>query len=448
MQTRVTLNSIDAGPRIQSGRLYYGWVIVAVSLLLLVGSLSVQLSFGLFLKPLSEQFGWSRAAVSGAISLLMAVSGLIAMLMGRATDRYGPRAAMLPGVIIGALSCALLSRIDSLWQFYLLYGVGGGLLAGCTYTPSVTAVSRWFDAQRRTSAIGLVLLGPIIGQMILSPVIARVINASGWRTAWIVFAPIIVVCGLPALVLVGRKPPAHETVAAAAEGQVGTAGQVRTPGRVRTAKRMRGDEPGTGPSRSGLSTREACKTFSFWILMLAGAVIGMGFTSWAAHVVPYATDRGVSSSAAALILTVGSAGGLAGSLLAGAFTARVGFKYALLGLTALNGVMLLLFIPAASVWAFYLLGAILGFAFNALNPVRVTVIPSLFGGKAMGSIVGLSVLSFCMGSVAGPFLAGYIFDSTGGYTVAFVIFGVLLAVGALFLNFLRIPDRANPDSPA
>ncbi len=163
----------------RSSRPSYGWVIVAVSFILLVGSFGTQLCFGLFLKPLAEEFGWSRAAVSVAMSLLMAVSGLMGVAMGRVTDRWGPRAAIAPGVFIGAASFVLMSRIDSLWQFYVLFGVGGGILAGCGYTPSVTTVSKWFDAGRRTMAIGVALLGIIVGQMVLSPVIAGVIEGSG-----------------------------------------------------------------------------------------------------------------------------------------------------------------------------------------------------------------------------------------------------------------------------
>jgi MFS family permease len=402
------------------GRRSYGWVIVAASFVLLIGSFGTQMCFGLFVKPLTEQFGWSRAGVSGAMSLLMAVAGLMGVVMGRATDRYGARAAIAPGVVIGALSYLLMSKMDSLWEFYLLFGVGGGILAGCSYTPTVTAVSKWFDARNRTMAIGVALLGPIIGQMILSPVVSAVIEGSGWRAAWVVLAVVAFVCGLPALVLMGKRPAMGEM-----------AGSRNAAGRA------------APPAGRGLTAGETAKTPAFWILMVAGAVLGLGFYAFTAHVVPYATDVGISTTAAALILTVSSAGGAAGTLLAGAITTRLGYRWTLLVLTALNGVALFLFIGAGSVWVFYFLAVILGFAFSAVVPVRMGVLPTLFGLRAIGTIIGFTSLSFSLGAIAGPFVAGYIFDSTASYDLAFVIFGILLMIGAATLYFLRVP-KADP----
>jgi len=410
---------------VTSGRRSFGWVIVAATFVLLIGSFGTQMCFGLFLKPLAEEFGWSRAGVSGAMSLLMAVSGIIGVAMGRVTDRYGARAAIAPGVAIGALSYVLMARMDSLWEFYLLFGVGGGILAGCSYTPAVTAVSNWFDARQRTMAIGVALLGPVVGQMILSPVISKVIEGAGWRTAWVVLGIVALVCGLPALVVMGRKP-------------------------VTAAEAAGADSAGGHPARpraEGLSAGEAAKTLAFWISMVAGFVLGLGFYAFAAHVVPYATDVGMSTTAAALILTVSSIGGAAGTLLAWAITAKLGYRWALVVLTALNGVAMLLFIVAGSAWAFYLLAVLVGFAFSAVVPVRMGVVPPLFGLRAIGTIIGYAALAFSVGAIIGPFLAGYVFDSTASYDLAFLICGILLIVGAATLCFLRVPRASAAPEP-
>jgi MFS family permease len=382
--------------------------------------------FGLFLKPLTEQFGWSRAGVSGAMSLLMAVSGVMGVLMGRVTDRYGARTAVVPGVVIGAVSYALMYRMDSLWEFYLLFGVGGGILAGCTYTPAIAAVSNWFDAERRTMAIGVALLGPVVGQMILSPVMSGVIEGYGWRTAWVVLGIVAFVCGVPAMAVIGKRP----VIAQQAAGARSAGG--------RDAR----------PAAEGLSVGEAAKTRAFWILTVAGAVLGLGFYAFTAHVVPYATDVGVSATAAALILTVSSIGGVAGTLLAWAVTARLGYRWTLLLLTALNGVAMLLFIMAGSMGAFYLLAVIIGFAFSAVVPVRMGVVPSFFGLRAIGAIIGFSALAFSVGAIVGPFLAGYVFDATASYDLAFLICGILLMAGAAALYFLRAPKADRVPGPA
>ncbi len=404
-------------PALTGRRPSYGWVIVTVSFILLVGSFGTQLCFGLFLKPLAEEFGWSRAAVSGGMSLLMAVSGLAGIFMGKATDKWGARAAIAPGLVLGAIGYLLLSRMNHLWEFYVCFGIGGGLLAGCSYTPAVTIVSDWFGPRQRTLAIGIALLGVIAGQMILSPVISGVIEADGWRTGWWVLAIVGFVCGLPALAL-ARKNPDGEAALAAERHQAG----------------------GAGPG--GLTAAESAHTLAFWILMASGAAIGMGFYAFNAHIVSYATDVGLTAEKAALIFTVSSVGGALGSVLAGATTHRLGHRWSLLLFTALNAVAMFLFIPAASAWVFYLFGAVLGFAFSGAVPVRMAVVPPLFGTRAVGAIIGLASASFSMGAIAGPFLAGYIFDSTGSYDLAFMIFGILLVLGAAWLYFLKAPKGA------
>jgi MFS family permease len=184
----------DGRSRRRPTRFSYGWVIVAASLVLLVGSFGVQLSFGVFLKPLIAEFGWTRAGASGAMSLAMGVSGLIGVLMGRLTDRFDVRAAIATAMVLGTACYILLATMDSLWQFYLYFGLGGGICIGSTYTPVSAIVSKWFQ-QRRALALGIALLGISVGQMVFSPVAARLIEDSGWRTTYVVLGIVIFSAG-------------------------------------------------------------------------------------------------------------------------------------------------------------------------------------------------------------------------------------------------------------
>jgi MFS family permease len=406
-------------------RLSFGWVIVAASLVMLVGAVGTQACFGLFLKPLSHDFGWSRAGVSGAMSLLLAVSGLMGVVMGRVTDRYGARAAMAPGIAIGTLSYALVSRIDSLWQFYLLVGLGGGILVGCANTPAVTAVSRWFGAQR-TTAIGILLLGPTLGQVVLAPSISSAMESWGWRDSWLLMAAVAFVCGLPALGLLDRR-------------------RLLAGG---SASRGSTDARKSGGHAEGLSGKEATRTVAFWILMATGVALGLGFWAFTAHIVAHATDAGVPATTAALILTLSSVGAAVGTLLAGPIAGKLGDRWALVLFTALHGVALLLFIAAGSVWAFSVLALVLGLAFGAVVPVRIGVAPRLFGLRALGTIIGFVTLSFSVGAIGGSFLTGYIFDTTGSYDLAFVLFGALLLADSFALLFLRVPTSILSADPA
>jgi MFS family permease len=397
-----------------------GWATVAVLFVLLVGAVGTQMCFGLFLKPLADGFGWSRAGVSGAMSLLMAVSGVVGVAMGKVTDRFGARTAIAPGILIGTVSYLLVSRVEALWQFYLLFGLGGGILIGCANTPAITSVSRRFGADGRTLAIGVVLLGSIVGQMALSPSISAVIVSFGWRPAWVIMAIVVLVCGLPSIAFLGRSRP----------------------GTGRPALSRGADAEGTEKGEEGLSWRGAARTLAFWVLIVTGVIFGLGFSAFSAHIVAYITDTGLSTTTAVMVFTVSSAGMVVGTLVAGAIATKLGDRLALVLLTALDGVVTALFVGARSAWRFYRLAVILGFAFSAVVPIRMGVVSPLFGLRAVGTIVGILSLSFSVGAIGGPFLTGYIFDAAGSYDPAFLIFGGLLLAAALALCFLRVPRAA------
>jgi MFS family permease len=387
----------------------FGWVIVVASLVLLVGSFGTQLTFGVFLKPLVAEFGWTRAAASGAMSLAMGVSGIIGVVMGRLTDRFDVRIAIGIAMAVGTACYVLLARMHSLWEFYLYFGLGGGICIGSTYAPVSAIVSKWFTTNRAL-ALGTALMGIGVGQMILSPVAARLIESSGWRTTYVVLGIVIFVCAAPALLVLGRRPPPP-----APTGR--HAGSATAPG---------GD---TRPAE-GMTTAQAARTAPFWMMMITGVAIASGFYIVAAHIVPAATDAGISPTAASLILTVSSLGGIPGTVI-GAWwlTKKLGNRRALLVLCAIQALALFLFVAASSLWAFNVVAILLGVSFSASTPVRQTMAPPLFGMKSIGAVLGYAYLAWSVGAVLGPFLGGLIHDLTQSYDLAFVLGGVLLVIG-------------------
>lgn len=398
-----------AGPGMKSDeRRSYGWVVVAAGIVMLAGFLGAQLSFGVFLRPLADQFGWSRAAVSGAMSLSMGFSGLIGVLMGRFTDKYSMSAVVALGMVAGAVSYFLLSKIGSLWQLYLCFGLGGGICSGCAYTPVSATVSKWF-VRKRALALGVAFTGIVVGQIVLSPALSHVIATQGWRTAYLVLALLVVVCGVPAIFLMARKPAAQEQSTA-------------DPGTVRGGQ-------GHGLLQ-GYSVAEAVRTPPFWMLMVTGLTIAAGFYTVIAHIVPYARDMKVSVGPAALILTMSGVGSLAGTLLASPLMERLSGRRTLLLLIVGQAAAMFLFIIAASTWSFYVVALLFGFSLGAASPVRMAMVPPLFGLRAVGAILGWCTFFWSVGGIVGPYLAGAVYDATGSYDIAFLTGGLLLLVGA------------------
>jgi MFS family permease len=403
-------------PHNRAARLSYGWVVVFASLVLLVGSFGTQLCFGVFLKPLIAEFGWTRAAASGAMSLAMGISGAIGVVMGRLTDRFDVRIPIGIAMALGTACYVLLANMHSLWQFYLYFGLGGGVCIGSTYAPVSAIVSKWFR-EKRALALGTALMGIGVGQMVLSPVTAHIIQRSGWRTAYVALGIVIFVCALPALFLLGRRPP--ET------------------GRPDRAGGPRG-WPAGGPtalSTEGMTTRQAARTAPFWMMMITGVSIAAAFYIIATHLVPAATDLGIAPTAAALILAVSGVAGIPGTLGGAWWLAEtLGHRRTLLVLCAGGAAALFLLVFTSSLWAFYVLAALLGFCFSASTPVRQAMAPPLFGLKSIGAVLGFAYLAWSVGAVAGPLLGGLIHDLTGSYDLAFVLGGVLLLVAMLSIH--------------
>lgn len=387
---------------------------VGASALLLFGSYGTMLSFGVFLKPLIDDFSWSRAVTSGAVSTVMGVSGLVGIVAGRLTDRYGARIPIIIGILIGGLSYWLMAYCDSLWQLYLYIGVGIGICTGSCYTPVNTIVSKWF-VKKRALALGIALLGITIGQMSLSPLIAQVIVAYSWRSAYIMMAAIVLITAVPAAVVLGKNPVQNnEASQSNAEGGAGGVAQ-----------------------RREWSAAEATRAASFWMLMITGFVISAGSYFVSTHIVAHATDHGIPPTLAALVLTVMGVGGIAGTLLAWSMTVRLGDRVAFLLLLVGQTVALLLLIWATNLWLLFALILFFGFAFGAAIPVRTSMIAHFFGGRSIGIIMGFASFAWAAGGVTGPVLAGYAFDSSQSYDIAFLAGGLLLLAGVLTVCFVK-----------
>jgi len=394
----------------------YGWAVVGSSILLLFGSFGAQQCFGVFLQPLVDEFCWTRAAISGAMSVVMGISGLCAVIMGRLTDKYPVSLIIGIGVLVGGLAYFLLSSVNSIWQFYLYFGAGIGICVGSCYTPVNATVSKWFS-EKRELAIGIAMLGITLGAMVLSPLLTHIILVYSWRTAYILTSIIVIVFAIPAIIIMRKTPPSASSAT------------------------MRQKILGIGSNVTiqlpGLTTRESIRTASFWMIMITGFVISAAFYFVATHIVTYAIDTGMSATSAAFTLTIMSIGGIAGTLSAWWISVKLGNRYALLVLTAVQALVMFLFILIKSPWLFYAAMIFFGITFGAASPVRLSMIPQLFGINSVGTIMGLATFAWAIGGITGPILAGYIFDRTGSYNIAFLTAGLLLVIGVLSIQFLK-----------
>ncbi|MBA7622473.1 L-lactate transporter [subsurface metagenome] len=374
--------------------------------------------FGVSFEPILTEFGWTRAALSGAASLRIFIATLLGIAGGRLTDKFGPRSFTTACGLFLGLGFFLMSRISTVWQLYLVFGVIIGVGMSGLWVPIISTVSRWF-VKRRVMMTGIVLSGVSLGSIIMPPLATWLITTYGWRTSYTIIGLIAMIIIISATQFVKRDP--------AQIGQLPDGGN-----RVKAAS--------LDLQARNLSLREAIHTRQFWTL---SAVFGcLWFSSMAiiVHIVIHAIDLGIPATSAANILVIMGGAGIAGRILIGSLADRIGLKPALLMGFTLIVVSLLWLLVAKELWAFYLFAVIAGFGATGLAVLQPALTAGLFGLGSLSVIMGS--VDFISTTLATPsaIVTGYIFDITGSYQLAFLICAGVSIIG-LILSFLLKPTR-------
>lgn len=408
----------------RSARLYYGWVVLAACVVIALLSTGVQTSFGVFLKPLQDDFGWTRAAVSLVPSINLLVTCLCFPVAGWLSDTHGPRAVVIAGGLFSALGMALASRIGAPWQLYVYYSVMAGIGVACASTPATATVTRWFE-RRRGLALGILQTGTGLGTMALAPLAAYLVSAYGWRTSFVVIS--LLTCLVAAAALWLRKQP--PTGLPPNERAAGSRG------------------PGAASLEElGLSLGEALRTRAFWLLFLM-YTLGYGTLMMnMGHLVARVEDAGIAESTAASCLTVLGAGNIVGFIGGGLISDRRGRKPVMAVSLTLQAALLVWLINASSTWMFFAFAFLWGMVIGGWAPLMPTVAGDLFGLRRIGSIVGVVSMSYGVGGAVGLYGAGYVHTATGSYTAAYAAGAVALLVSAAVVLVL-VPSRARAPEP-
>ncbi len=389
---------------------FYGYVIAAASFLLIAVSSGAIFSFSVFFAPLQAEFGWTRAVTSSAFSLNMLVQGMLGIVVGRLNDRFGPRVILtLCGVFLG-VGFILVSRIDSLWQLYLLYGVVIGIGVSGGPVPLMSTVARWFRA-RRGLMTGIVMAGFGLGTMTVPPVADWLIRTLSWRSSFVAVG-VLLLLAVPLMAQVLRRDPAGM-------GLQPLGGHGATNG-----ARM----PAASP---GLRFSEAVRTRQLWLLVAAFGAFGFSVQSVMVHIVIHGMGLGLSSSTAAAVMTAIGALGMVGRVSTGSMADRHGSKRLLVSQYALLSLSLLWLAVAKDLWSVFGAAVAFGFAFGGIVPLNSHIIAELFGLRAHGALLGATGISIGIGGSSGPVFTGYCYDMLASYTVPFVTCGVVSAVAAL-----------------
>ncbi|UCE87565.1 MAG: MFS transporter [Deltaproteobacteria bacterium] len=415
--------------RVAAG-IFYGWWIVAASFLILLITVGIGLYVPpVFLVPLQDHFGWSRAGIAAGSALAAAAAGAFSPLVGVWIDRYGSRKVMTVGALVMGGAFASFGLVQSLWQFYAINIVAAGGISCVAWIPNQTLIANWFE-RKRGLAMGIALAGIGFGGLSMAPFADFLIGRLGWRMAFAALASLVLVVVVGVIAALVRTQPADLGLRPDGEPSV-------APGTGA------GDEPaaGDGDPRNGLTLAASLRTGAFWLLSTCNLLAMFASMSVIVHLVAFLRDAGFESGAAAtaLGLTIGAsvAGRVVFGYLADRFAKRAIMAAAMLVYGAASACLLGIHAPAALPAFVVLFGMGLGGA-AVLVPLLVG---ECFGLEAFGRILGLIMISATLGAAVGPVLTGRIFDVTGSYQSAFFVHIGCFCAAALVIASLRTPRR-------
>ena len=405
---------------------YYGWVILAVASVPSFGARPVMAvaTLSVFVVPMTDEFGWSRAQFSGAVSLGALFGLLVSPFAGRLIDRYGS------GVLLSASSavvglCAIgLSLTSPIWSFYALYVPGRAVFSSPLELGTSTAVSNWFIRRR---PMGLAYMGVIQGiGLTIFPVIAQVlIDGWGWRTAWLAVGIFTLSTGIiPVLLLMARRPEDmgleadpekdHRTV------PTSDVAAARAP-------------PSASNTESNYTVRQALATRAFWLLAIFsvfGFVVQAGISL---HQVPHYIGQGVPTHLAALTASTFAFGQVPGGVFWSFWARRVPLRVLLSVAAATMSVGAIGTGFSSSLSTGIPMGFLLGVGVGGIHLLLRLTWADYYGRLHLGSIRGLTLPAQIGGQAIGPIIAGFMYDSTGGYETPFTAFGIIVAFAAVMV---------------
>lgn len=403
------------------GRVFHGWWMVAgaAGIQVLSGALMMH-SFGAYAVMLQAEFGWSKAAVSGAFSLTRIESGVLGPLQGWLVDRFGPRPILRIGLALFAAGLMLFALTDSLAMLYLTWTLIaiGSTLGG--FTTLSVAIVNWFE-RHRSKAVAISQLGFSLGGMCIPAVILS-LELIGWRWTAVAAGIVVLAVGLPLVQLVHHRP---QTLGLAPDGAEHPAAGAR---RVRAG--------------TDLGTADAMRTPAFWSLSTAHALALLTVSTVMVHLIPHVTEGlGFTLLQAGFAVTLMTVCQVTGQLLGGWLGDRFEKRLLCVGcmLGHASGLLMLGFASnPAMLFGFALLH---GLAWGVRGPLMIALRADYFGAASFGTIMGFSSAIAMLGMALGPIVAGAMADAFGSYTAPFALLASASLLGAVLFAIAKRPRR-------
>jgi len=386
---------------------FYGWVVVGACFAATFCVGEVMWSFGVFFTSLEQEFEWSRSVVSAGYTFLILGHSASAIVAGRLADKNAARPVLLVSAVLAGVAIALCSQIHSAIQFYVLFFLAG-LGTGATISVPTSTVQRWFENRPHSgTALATVMAGVGMGGLVFAPLFRYLIVSQGWR-------PTFVFAGATFLLIVGAAGMLKRPYAGKGRPE-----SDRSPQETRPARAL--------PARKLVFTRQ------FLVLLFVTFVASLSFQVLSVHLVPYATDIGVSAKAAAVALGLIGGASVPGRFLSGVLSERLGWSRTLAGALLGTAATIACLMLISHDWTLLCIVALFGVCHGTRAVAVIGLLGRVFGTGSLGELIGITVALAQLLSAPGPYIVGYWFDLGHSYTSTFAMLSLALALGALLV---------------
>lgn len=424
--------------------MFYGWKIVLVTFLTLFVSVGFSFySYGAFFKAIAADLGGSRLGIGIGLAIMNCATGLFAPFLGRALDRGSIRNLMAMGTVLMATGFFALSRIEVLWQFYL--GLGTFLAVGAALQGGVagsTLVSNWF-VRRRGIALGVATMGVSLSGVVMAPVTTALIQGMGWRHCFVLFGALTLALVLPAVwwLVVSRPEEMGLRPDGDTEAHAPLADVVEPVIPLAPGDQVIDHAPGFA-----WSARAVLRERNFWVIAMTIALNFSANGALLTHIIPHATDLGVDAPRAAMVLSCIAGVGVVGKVAFGWVTDHLDKRFAVWICSGLQATAVVVLLHVDAYPELLATGALFGLGMGGLLPLWGAMVGSAFGRHAFGRVMGLMSPMMLPIQILGVPFAGYVFDRSGSYDLAFEFFAGAYLASMVTIALLRLP-RVEPGWP-
>jgi MFS family permease len=393
----------------------YGRVVLrTLSLTLIISYGTLFYAYGVTVKPMQAELGWSRAAISGAFSLALLVAALIAWPVGRWLDRRGPRGLMSCGSLLNVFALLAWSHAHQPWQLYGAFLLVGTAMAMVLYDPAFAVIAKWFPLAPREALMFLTVFGGLAG-IVFTPLTSVLVGAVGWRSALVTLAVVVAFASVLPHVLLLRSAPQDERPPASSA-------------------------PDGAPPVS-VTAREALRGLAFWALTGAILLSALAWMGLFAHLVPYLTDRGLTSGSAALCAGLVGAMQIPGRAMLIPLAQRIPRRLIVLGSFGVQAFALLVLTTRTGPGSAFVFAVAFGAARGLIVLLRADLLADFYGPVHYGAIGGISAFFIGVAQAVSPLMAGLIHDRSGGYGA---VMWVLCAAVGLAIIAATVAERSAP----